>query len=232
MILTFLEMANSKSAHFVNYSYRSFCQFSLKVMKVPDRSSGSFPGPPGCPWPIFLNSSMNQSLALLLHCCANPAFFSLLNLIVAHSTVLIPHLNNNSTSPWHYHAADLSVQYKFFLNRTEPSNRSPSLGMGPSVKSDFSTICLQKPARKGPLDGKAGRDLCYSCGEECSSSWFHPHYLGPSGRRKKFGPQEYSFQVGLETGSFNPLHLAGFATSARLLSGGANFYLIWLPLTR
>lgn len=25
--------------------YRSFCQFSLKVVKVPDRSSGSVPGP-------------------------------------------------------------------------------------------------------------------------------------------------------------------------------------------
>lgn len=55
-----------------------------------------------------------------------------------------------------------------------------------------------------------------------------PIDLGPSGRRKEFGPQEYNFQVGLETGSFNPLHLAGVITSAHLLSGGANSYLIWL----
>lgn len=59
-----------------------------------------------------------------------------------------------------------------------------------------------------------------------------PIGLGPSGRRKEFGPQEYSFQAGLETGSFNPLYLAGVATSAHLLSGGANSYLIWLPLAR
>lgn len=103
----------------------------------------------------------------------------LLNMIVAHSTVLIPRLVIIARlSDTTMLLTSVSNINSFWIERNT-SNRSPSLGMGPSVKRDFSTICLQKPSRKEPLDGKADRDLCYPCGEECSPSWFHPHWSRP-----------------------------------------------------
>lgn len=92
--------------------------------------------------------------------------------------------------------------------------------MGSSVKSDFfSTICLQKPARKGPVDCKAGTTTIH-VGRNALLPGTFPCWSRPIWERKGIWYPEYNLQVGLKTRPLNPLHLACFATSAHLLSGG------------